>query len=163
MKKYLLIALLLLVPALSHAAITHHYTCADFSGPNGSETCTGSTITWSSTTKGALFDDGTHFNLNGTTNWLISFTASGSGTGNYQCSSGSCGTIYHWTTTVSDVAFTNNSGINPEGIYFENGASTGAGNFVGTMTNICITDTAGGCSSATVKTSFGILTFFGWW
>lgn len=142
------------------AATTHHYTCADFVGFNANASCSSSVITFPSITKGSFFDDGTHFNLFGITNWFISFTVAGTGTGNYLCSSGSCSTVYHWTATETDVPFTNNSGVNPEGIYFENGASSGnAGNFVGTIGNICITDTIGGCGSIT-PASFNLWQFF---
>lgn len=151
-----LISLFLLLPSIAHATVTHHYTCSDFSQLFNT-TCSADVITFTAGVQSTAVDDpnaGISFNLDGTSDWYltVTYTETNADHIGYWCT----GTTFNCTTPsgYTDLAngvntdlhlVTNPSEPTATGIAFYNdyvGANRGGG----TLSDICITDTVGGCN-----------------
>lgn len=153
--------LLLFVPQFAFAANTHHYVCADFSSL-ASATCTGSTLTITDTGSGAFAQDTSVFSMAPGT-WFVSLTVTSytTGTGYVRQHPLGAGTERDFTSvTLTDASFT------AANTAFIGLGSTGGGTpYQGSVTNICITDTIGGCAVVAVPLPFvrQIISLLGSW
>lgn len=156
--KYLTFIFGLFFLPLSALAITHNYTCSDFSTMGSDWSCASNVFTSSGVTGNSLSDQATPraFELGNDTTWYLSATISGTGRGEVNCEgSGNCDPWQYLYQSVSDMVIPQN-GSAPSGLYIRSdNAAAGGGyaNFSGTISNLCITDTIGGCATAPTSTA----------
>lgn len=138
MKKLLLLLSFFILSPVAFSANTHNYTCSEFGTQNGGVICTGDNTLTFDGTAGYIYDSVPIFLLSADT-WYYSFSVSGiSGTGIY----GSINTAgVPFTDSIIDVPY-ETSGAS-DGMYFSAGEL--GSYFLGTITNICASDTSGGC------------------
>jgi len=155
------------IPSTARASLTHTYSCGDFDTITGAASCHAGALTFTSAGTQVAYDDvgntTFHWNLNQASTWYLTFTVtSPSGTGLYDCIGSTITCVQNsFTGDVSDQSFsiTNPGNPNGGGIIFRNNS----GAFSGTISNICITDTIGGCGGGgggggnTIATSSGQL------
>jgi hypothetical protein len=124
----------LLSPALVFAASTHHYVCSDFPTLGGA-TCSGGVVTFTPGNN-YISDTVPVFTLNPPGGpWYISYTASSGSNIDIDYSGN------HFSGTQTDTLLT---GIFNPGLTMGN---FGSSFYVGTIGDICITDTPGDCSA----------------
>jgi len=140
----------LFFPLVSDAFTTHNYVCSDFHSIAGGATCTGNTATYTGS-GGYVFDNtsiGGNLSPSGGESYYITFTASGSGTGYIQCGgSNNDGTPVSFSGSVTDQPFSCGSPNTSGGLVVGDNSS-----FVGTVTDICVSDTLGACAPPTPPT-----------
>lgn len=174
-KKLLIVLSLALSPLSASAASTFTYTCANFTAWLGSGSCSGSTITFTSANEQFASDKydsnpGTvpYFNLaNGgaAKTWYVSATVSGlTNRIVIQCYANAmgCGTTDLSNGVNTDVAINQLAGDSKSGLSFYNRPVAGTYGS-GTITDICITDTPGSCSTTVLTPILGLVRAFWVW
>jgi len=150
-----LAAATILGPSVSFALVMHNYTCSDFTPTlAGGATCASDVVSLPVANSTYAIDgtgsDDAHFPLNASATYYVSATMSGSGQLCMYGDGAHGGTVYPLgeTSSFTDAAIVmpTNGGVNNLSFLVGFGPSGCADTFVGTVSNICITDTIGGCS-----------------
>jgi len=132
----------LLLPLVSHASVTHIYTCSDLS-TSGSATCSGGMMNgvFTSSNDQFIYDALPILNLTSGT-WYVTLTTTLT-SGSVSSSAGG-NTSVNITGSVTDLTVT--VAVGGGGIAIRN--QTGGGMYTaGTVTYLCVSDTAGQCSA----------------
>jgi len=144
--KKLLYILLLLLPSISLAATTHHYTCAELSITAGSPTCSADAWTFANTEVQTVDDiSGVALDLQGVT-WYVSWTQTGGQEIRYLCDNypTSC-TFNGHSATFTAQSWAVSAGT-PTGFIITNNVGGGVYHS-GVVSNVCVTDTSGDCEA----------------
>jgi len=154
--KYLVLLVFLLLPsAIAHAASTHHYSCAD--SWTGNYSVTGcSTDTFTVNGSSYVYDDGgsPNFTLSPSTTYYVSASLTGSGCVMVGVNPDTSNGNICKSTSFTDESFTTDSsgGLHP---FMEprNGAQGNPTGYTGDISEWCISDTLGDCTTPTPTTT----------
>lgn len=152
MKKLLIIALFFLIPSTSFAESTHHYICEDFAENPYALSCTDGAWTF---TEGNyyIYDSAGAFNISFGT-WYLSATVTDENGKTFELGANETShhTFQHSFFSVEQIVTTSHK--MEIGNYGHDGQATGI------ISEICITDTAGACESASPIAEEKIPTLF---
>jgi len=131
---FLFVCSVSLLPTGVFAATTHHYTCDDFISGINPPSCSANVFTFAGDS-GYRDSPAAVFNLTAGT-WYLNFTYSG--TGNFNVNGFATGDADHTGSEIDYVVTT---------LFFTRIEIWDHTSFVGTISNVCVTDTPGDCAS----------------